>query len=107
MYLLANKIGFGDSLLVLFIGMSVIFLVLAILVVTVIAYVKALNAVQNKDKVKAPAPVAVAPAPEPVAVASDDEIVAAITAAIAIIYASESETGEVPPFRVKSILLRK
>ena len=36
---------------------------------------------------------------------ADAEIVAAITAAISMMYAAESEDGEVPPFRVKSIIL--
>ena len=109
MFLLSDKINFGDSLLVLFIGMLVIIAVLAGLVLTEVAYVKILNAVQNKKKeaVKSePAP-KVESAPAPVAQTDDLEIVAAISAAISAIYASESVTGEVPPFRVKSILLRK
>ena len=111
MFLLADKINFGDSLLVLLIGMLTIFAVLTVIVLTVVAYVKILNAVQGKKKeaVKnepAPAP-KVESAPAPVAQTNDLEIVAAISAAISAIYASESVTGEVPPFRVKSILLRK
>ena len=109
MFLLADKINFGDSLLVLLIGMLTIFAVLTVIVLTVVAYVKILNAVQGKKKeaVKSePAP-KVESAPAPVAQTDDLEIVAAISAAISAIYASESVTGEVPPFRVKSILLRK
>jgi hypothetical protein len=42
---------------------------------------------------------------QPVAKKSDDgELIAAITAAISLMLAAESETGEVAPFRVKSII---
>ena len=49
----------------------------------------------------------VVPVVAPVAnVASDEETVAAIMAAITAYYMSESASGEVPPFRVKSIILK-
>ena len=49
----------------------------------------------------------VVPVATPVAnVTSDEETIAAIMAAITAYYMSESASGEVPPFRVKSIILK-
>ena len=40
MYFCSSDLTFADSLLVLFVGMAIVFLALAILVVAVIAYAK-------------------------------------------------------------------
>ena len=98
-----------DSLLVLFIGMAVIFLVLALLIFVVKGYVGffALFSKEKKNK-KVEKKVEVPTVVEtPVANSSnDEETVAAIMAAITAYYMSESPSGEVPPFRVKSIILK-
>lgn len=104
-FLLASAdFNFGHSLLVFLIGMLVIFFVLATLVLTVMA-VSGFFRIGDKISSKKKAKQVEVKAEQPVsAVSNDAEIVAAITAAISMIYASESECGEVPPFRVKSII---
>lgn len=106
MLLSVSDINFGDSLLVLVIGMLIIFAVLAVLVLTVLAYVKFFKMMDARKGVVEKKPSVVPQAPvQAVAQHSDDaELVAAITAAISLVLASESETGEVAPFRVKSII---
>lgn len=107
MYFCSNDLTFVDSLLVLFIGMAITFLALAILVVAVIAYVKIFKLFDKKET-KKPVSVPNEAAEESeseISADADTEIVAAITAAISMMYAAESEDGEVPPFRVKSIIL--
>ena len=100
----------ADSVFVLLIGMLVIFAVLTVIIFVVKGYVgvfKLLDKCKSKKeskKVATPAPVVEETAP--VAVQSDDELIAVITAAIAAVYAQSSDDGEVPPFRVKSILLK-
>ena len=97
------KISIPDSLLVLLIGMVIIFSVLAILIGAVYAYVgvfKGMDKIKGKkSKNKKEEPKA-----ETAANVNDEELAAAIAAAIAIVYASENEDGEVPPFKVKSII---
>lgn len=99
------------SLLVLLIGMLVIFFALAIIVCVVLGYSGIFRALDRRKKEK-PAPAAAESAPaiapaEERAATDDDEIVAAITAAVYAVLSAESEDGDVPPFRVKSILAIK
>lgn len=104
--LLASDFTFADGLLVLVVGMVVIFLVLALVIFIVKGYVLLFKVTDKKGKNDAK------PATEKKTVVvtentdDDEEVVAAITAAIAAVYATESTDGEVPPFRVKSILLK-
>ena len=108
MYFGSIELNFADSLLVLLIGMAITFLALAILVIAVIAYenlFKLFDKKGNKKKSAPEAAVADAVEADTDTSAADTEIVAAITAAISMMYAAESEDGEVPPFRVKSIIL--
>ncbi len=104
--LLSSDFTFADGLLVLVVGMVVTFLVLALVIFVVKGYVLLFKVTDKKSKNEAKT------APEKKAVAvtdtvdADEEVVAAITAAIAAVYATESTDGEVPPFRVKSILLK-
>ena len=98
-----------DSLLVLLLGMLIIFLVLTVLIFVVKGYVGVFSLFSKKDKKeKVEKKVEqVVPVATPVATASnDEETVAAIMAAITAYYMSESANGEVPPFRVKSIILK-
>ena len=92
------KVDFLDSLLILVIGMAVIFTALVVLILTVngCSLFFKLTGKKKKAEVKT----------EPVVVEenNDEEIVAAIMAAITAIYAEESDDGEIPPFRVKSII---
>lgn len=107
MYFCSSDLTFADSLLVLFVGMAITFLALAILVVAVIAYAKFFKLFDkkgNKKPVSVPNEAAEESESE-ISTDADAEIVAAITAAISMMYAAESEDGEVPPFRVKSIIL--
>ena len=93
------NVNFGDSLLILVIGMAVIFIALAILIFTVNGCSLFFKLVDKKKKSeKKVEEVVVSPK------TNDEEIVAAIMAAITAVYASESDDGEVPPFRVKSII---
>ena len=103
MYFCSSDLTFADSLLVLFVGMAIVFLALAILVVAVIAF-KLFDKKGNKKPVSVPNEAAEESESE-ISTDADAEIVAAITAAISMMYAAESEDGEVPPFRVKSIIL--
>ena len=96
MYFCSSDLTFADSLLVLFVGMAIVFLALAILVVA--------DKKGNKKPVSVPNEAAEESESE-ISTDADAEIVAAITAAISMMYAAESEDGEVPPFRVKSIIL--
>lgn len=98
------------SLLVLLIGMLVIFFALAIIVCVVLGYSGIFRALDRLKKEKpAPAAAESAPASTPAEemAADNDEIVAAITAAVYAVLSAESEDGDVPPFRVKSILAIK
>lgn len=98
------KITIPDSLLVLLIGMVIIFAVLAILIGTVYAYV---GVFKGMDKIKAKkSEKKKTEEPAPKSEVNDEELAAAIAAAIAVVYASESEDGEVPPFKVKSIIAK-
>ena len=100
-----SSIGFGDSFLVLLIGMLVIFFVLTILIFAVIGYVKAFNVLDKKlkDK-KAISDISIVTPKENNQQESYDEIVAVISATIARIYESESGSDDVVPFRVRSIM---
>ncbi len=92
-----------DSLLVFVVGMLMVFLALVIIIFVVLGYVGVFK-LADKAKGKAPAPAIEETAKDEIVATNDDELVAAITAAVAVVMASESPTGEVAPFRVKSIL---
>ena len=93
------NVNFVDSLLILVIGMAVIFIALAILIFTVNGCSLFFRLVDKKKKPEKKVEEVVA-----TPVSNDEEVVAAIMAAITAVYASESDDGEVPPFRVKSII---
>ncbi len=101
-----SDMSFLDGLLVFLIGNVVVLLALAFLVLVVVGYSILFNKLLDKKKTK------LAEANEDIAVpeiddaAEQDELVAAIGAAIAAVYAGESDDGEVPPFRVKSIIAK-
>lgn len=91
-----------DSLLVFFVGMLIVFLALAIIIFVVLAYVGVFKLADRKKAKPAPEPEIASETEIP---ATDDaEVVAAIMAAVTAVMASESKSGEVAPFRVKSIV---
>lgn len=105
MNLFSVDLTFSDSLLVFVIGMIIIFLVLAVLVLTVMAYVGIFKLFDRKKNNKKDEAVSDAAAVSDQAAYQDDaELVAAISAAIAAVYAAEAPDGDVPPVRVKSII---
>ncbi len=91
-------------------GILVVFLVLALLVFFVFIMGKLLHADQEKTASKTQEPKETVPAPQPekkqavnlVTDDNEDEVVAAITAAIACIFAEEN-SSEIKPFVIKSI----
>ena len=95
-------IGALDSLLVFVIGMLIIFLALTIIIFVVLGYVGVFKLADRKTAKPAPKP-EISPETE-VAGSDDAELVAAIMAAVTAVMASESKSGEVAPFRVKSIV---
>ena len=104
--LAASDMTFLDSLLVLLIGNCVVLLALAFLVLVVLCYSGFLNKVLAKKKTPPAKTVEEVSVPEIDDTAEQEELVAVISAAIAAMYASESDDGEVPPFRVKSIIAK-
>lgn len=97
-------IGALDSLLVFVIGMLIIFLALTIIIFVVLAYVGVFKLADKTKKKPAVVPESETEG-EPVAASADDaELVAAIMTAVTAVMASESKSGEVAPFRVKSIV---
>ncbi len=104
--LAASDMSFLDGLLVFLIGNAVVILALAFLVLVVLGYSGLLNKILDKKKAKPAETVEEVTVPEIDDTAEQEELVAAISAAIAAVYASESESGEVPPFRVKSIIAK-
>lgn len=103
----ASDMSFLDGLLVFLIGNCVVVLALAFLVVVVIGYSSLLNKLLDKKKAKpVEASAETSAAPEIDDAAEQEELVAVISAAIAAVYASESESGDVPSFRVKSIIAK-
>ncbi len=95
------NVTFPQSFLIFVIGMAVIFIALAILIFTVNGcslFFKIFGKKDKKDKKT------VHTVDVETIVTNDEEIVAAIMAAITAIYASESDDGEAPPFIVKSII---
>lgn len=96
-----------DSLLVFVVGIVMVFLALAIIIFVVLGYVGVFKlADKAKQNGNAPMPTEAVETNVPIET-NDEEVVAAITAAVALVMASESPTGEVAPFRVKSILRKK
>ena len=104
MNLFSVDLTFSDSLIVFVIGMIIIFLVLAVLVLTVMAYVGVFKLFDRKKSNKKDESVSESAASDQAANQDDAELVAAISAAIAAVYAAEAPDGEIPPFRVKSII---
>ena len=103
----ASDMSFWDGLLVFLIGNVITVLALAFLVLVVIGYSALLNKLLDKKKTKSVESSAETSAvPEIDDAAEQEELVVAISAAIAAIYSSESENREVPPFRVKSIIAK-
>ncbi len=102
-----TQYGWFDGVLVFLIGMCVVIAMLAVLIIVVKLYCAVVNLIgkkeEKKPEVKPKEEVAPIVEPAPV-VSNDEEIVAVISAAIAAVYASQNESGEVPPFRVKSII---
>ncbi len=95
------KVDFGDSLLILVIGMATIFTALIVLILTVNGCSLFFKLANKKKKAKSEVKV------ETVTVSNnsnEEEIVAAIMAAITAVYAQESDDGDIPPFRIKSII---
>ncbi len=98
-----------DGLLVFLIGVAIVILMLSVIIIVVKLYCAVINpggGKKKEKKIEQPRE-KVEPVMEsvvPTEVSNDDEIIAVITAAIATIYASQTESGEVPPFRVKSII---
>ena len=80
------------------IGISVVICVLLILVGLLMIFEKIFSAIGKSDAKKQKTKEI-----EPTAVSEDEETVAAITAAIAMIYAEENGTQEVAPFTVRRI----
>lgn len=95
-------IGALDSLLVFVIGMLIVFLALTIIIFVVLGYVGVFKLADRKKAKPAPKP-EISSETE-VAGTDDAELVAAIMAAVTAVMASESKSGEVAPFRVKSIV---
>lgn len=104
-------LDWGQILSVVFTGIAVVFMALLILIVVVTIMGKIFESINNSKKNNQPAPevkkapvVAAKPAVvQTPAVSEDgltDEVVAAISAAISCVMASE---GEVKPFAIKSI----
>lgn len=104
--LAASDMSFLDGLLVFLIGIAVTVLALAFLVLVVLGYSALLNKILDKKKAKPAELNEEVSVPEINDAAEQEELVAAISAAIAAVYASESDDGEVPPFRVKSIIAK-
>lgn len=104
--LAASDMSFLDGLLVFLIGNAVTVLALAFLVLVVLGYSGLLNKILDKKKTKPAEVKEEVSVPEIDDTAEQEELVAAISAAIAAVYASESDDGEVPPFRVKSIIAK-
>lgn len=104
--LAASDMSFLDSLLVFLIGVGVVLLALAFLVLVVVGYSALFNIILDKKKAKPTEVKEDVSVPEIDDTAEQAELVAAISAAIAAVYASESDDGEVPPFRVKSIIAK-
>ena len=86
------------ALLYAVIGISVVICVLLILVGLLMIFEKIFSAIGKSDAKKQKTKEI-----EPTAVSEDEETVAAITAAIAMIYAEENGTQEVAPFTVRRI----
>ncbi len=99
------KTNWVDGFVVFFLGLITIFVVLIVLILFFMLlklFSGQKKASKDKDNKKP------APAVEPVAQtareeACDEEIVAAITAAIACVIANESQDGEPAPFVIKKI----
>lgn len=103
-----TELGFGDALLILLIGMAMIFLVLTLLVGYLYLGKYVIGSIEKKSKAKE-AQKKQLPEHKQGAEASDeddDEVVAAITAAITAILIEEANAGEadvVAPFKIKKI----
>jgi len=94
----------SEGFIVFFMGLLVIFAVLTILILFFMT-LKLLNGSGKKSqKAQAPKTPVIEVAPQPtVVVENDDEIVAAITAAISCVLSAETKSGEVTPFVIKKI----
>lgn len=104
--LAVSDMSFLDGLLVFLIGNCVVLLALAFLVLVVLGYSGLLNKILDKKKAKPAEVKEEVSVPEIDDTAEQEELVAAISAAIAAVYAGESDDGEVPPFKVKSIIAK-
>ncbi len=102
--LAASDMSFLDGLLVFLIGNVITILALAFLVLVVIGYSALFNKIFNKKEPESVEASKEVIEPEVDDTAEQEELVVAISAAIATMYFSESVDGEIPPFRVKSII---
>lgn len=96
-----ESLTFGESLIILLIGMIIIFLTLAVLIgcLVIIRYI--VNAIERVNVVSAPQEQATKVVVE---IEEDEETVAAITAAITCILSEENKGSDiVAPFRIKKI----
>ncbi|MDE6200875.1 MAG: OadG family protein [Clostridiales bacterium] len=100
----AEKISLAEGALYAVIGFVIVLAVLALLVG--IFYLSGFifqSKLFNKQKVTKP----VAPQPQSNDDETDEQLVAAITAAIACVLESESQDGEAPEFVIKRIVRKK
>ena len=101
-----ENISFGEALLFMVIGMLIIIAVLSILVGLLYVIRFVVEAIEKKPKTSACEQTAQLPSePLPKAEEYDEEVVAAITAAVTCVLQSESgdKGAPVAPFRIKKI----
>lgn len=92
-----DALGFGGEMVLL--GMCAVFLVLCLIWAILVVFKTVFTKIEEKEKAKAPA-LAEEPDPQlPVSNSKDDEVVAAIAAAIAM---AEGESDNTVKFRVVS-----